>query len=63
MIVDDFMDWSGSFKAVHDFRDKFKIETPIIQVYHGAGEALRGVYFMKPKSNKPHEYCNSNYEY
>ena len=63
VIVDDFMDWSGAFKAVHDFRDKYKIDTPIIQVYHGVGESMRGVYFMKPKSNKPHEYCKENYEY
>jgi len=63
IIVDDFIDWSGSFKAVHDFRDKYKIDTPIIQVYHGPTESLRGVYFLKPPSDKPHEHCNSEYEY
>jgi hypothetical protein len=57
------MDWSGSFNAVHDFRDKHKIDTPIIQVYHGPADSLRGVYFLKPNSDKPHEYCNSEYEY
>ena len=29
VIVDDFCDWSGAFNAVHDFREKHKITTPI----------------------------------
>lgn len=48
VIVDDFTDWIGSFQAVHDFRKKNGIDTPIIQVYHGPGETVRGVYFLKP---------------
>ena len=57
VIVDDFCDWSGSFNAVHDFREKYKITTPIIQVYHNEGEGLSGVYFMKPKSDGSHQFC------
>ena len=57
VIVDDFCDWSGAFNAVHDFREKYKIATPIIQVYHNEGEAIRGAYFMKPKSDTPNKFC------
>ena len=60
VIVDDFCDWSGAFNAVHDFRQKYNIKTPIIQVYHKEGESIRGAYFLKPKSSNQHKYCNQN---
>ena len=49
VIVDDFSDWEGAFRAVHDFRRKHGIRTPIVQVFHRAGEMSRGVYFRKPE--------------
>ena len=52
IIVDDFSDWEGSFRAVHDFRKKNNIRTPIVQVFHKAGELSRGVYFRKPDDAK-----------
>lgn len=52
IIVDDFTDWVGSFQAVHDFRRKMKIDTPIIQVNHGPGEFVRGVYFLNPHKSQ-----------
>ena len=62
VIIDDFMDWEGSFKAVHDFRDKYTITTPIIQVFHGENEKLRGAYFMKPKNKNPPAKCMAKYQ-
>lgn len=52
IIVDDFTDWIGAFQAVHDFRTKMNIQTPIIQVYHGEEEYVRGVYFTNPHRSK-----------
>ena len=49
IIVDDFSDWEGAFRAVHDFRKKHDIRTPIVQVFHKAGEMSLGVYFRKPE--------------
>jgi len=63
IIVDDFLSWSGSFKATHDFRKKYNIKTPLTQVYHGPNEVLVSIYFLKPKSNNPHKYCKSKYQY
>jgi hypothetical protein len=48
VIIDDFTDWVGAFTAVHDYRRVNNINTPIIQVYHGNGEIVRGAYFRKP---------------
>ena len=48
VIVDDFSGWEGAFRAVHDFRRKEKIQTPIVQVFHKEGELSNGVYFRKP---------------
>ena len=62
IIVDDFVDWSGAFKAVHDSRAKHEITTPIIQVFHAANEQLPGVYFMKPKSNTRPAHCSAKYQ-
>ena len=49
VIVDDFSSWEGAFRAVHDFRKKNEIRTPIVQVFHRAGEQSNGVYFRKPE--------------
>ena len=51
VIIDDFTDWEGAFRAVHDFRKKYSIVTPIVQVFHKAGEQARGVYFRKPEGS------------
>ena len=49
IIVDDFADWVGAYQAVHDFRNKENINSPIIQVYHDPQnkEKVRGIYFIK----------------
>ena len=47
IIVDDFSDWEGAFRAVHDFRKKHDIRTPIVQVFHKKGEISLGAYFRK----------------
>jgi len=55
VIVDDFTTYKGSFMATHDFRKKYNIKSPIIQVYHSkkASEHLQGVYFVKQEGEKP----------
>ena len=60
IIVDDFTDWVGAYQAVHDFRKKENINSPILQVYHNPQnqEKIRGIYFLKdsPKYS-PYSTC------
>ena len=49
VIVDDYTIYVGAFRAVLDFRKKNDIRTPIVQVFHKAGEYLSGIYFRKPE--------------
>ena len=58
VIIDDFCEMLGAFNAVHDFRQKYNINTPLIQIYHDESEVISGVYFLKPKSNQLHKFCN-----
>ena len=53
VIIDDYITWNGAYKATHDFREKYNIKSPIIQVYHSSGEPMNGVYFMKEDGIKP----------
>ena len=56
VIIDDYSDWIGAFAAVGDFRKKFGIKTPVIQIYHGKNEIVRGAYFRKPDDSEA-KYC------
>ena len=56
VIFDDYNGWIGAFAAILDFRIKFNIKTPIIQIYHGQNEIIRGVYFGKPDESEV-KYC------
>mmetsp|Transcript_26776 Transcript_26776/g.43730 ORF Transcript_26776/g.43730 Transcript_26776/m.43730 type:complete len:324 (+) Transcript_26776:125-1096(+) len=47
VIIDDYTDWEPCRQATHDYRAKYKITDPIIEVIHLPGEEKRGVYWKK----------------
>lgn len=48
VIIDDFGAWIGASNAVWDFREKNKINTPLVQVLYDENESKIGTFFMKP---------------
>lgn len=47
IIVDDYTDWLGCRKAIHDYRDTHGIMDDIFLVAHGPREKTYGVYWRK----------------
>jgi len=49
VIIDDFFDWIGCFRAVSDYRTQHKIDEAIVPVWHKNSEAHRGAWWRKTK--------------
>ena len=47
VIVDDYTDWEGCRKAIHEYRNQNSINSEIMKVYHAESETVRGVYWKK----------------
>ena len=47
IIVDDYTDWAGCRRAIHEYRAAHGIAEAIFTVAHAPGEEVRGVYWRK----------------